>query len=121
MSEDRSQFLWGVLSLNGRCGHCNMVVDNYNPNHRVTSLMRGGKGVECVFRGDIDPKDGGPLLGSVHCFYGCEHVVRDRNPFEAHRHMEDHYEVAHRSELEDDLATGGVVENPEQFTVGNTQ
>lgn len=34
---------------------------------------------------------------TVHCFYQrwCQHVVRDTDPAQASRLMEDHYEIAH--------------------------
>lgn len=48
-------------TLWGHCGFCGIEVDNYDANHRVTSVMRGGKGVECVLRGDITPSDARPL------------------------------------------------------------
>lgn len=40
-------------SLYGRCGTCHRRVDNHDPAHRVSSIMRGGRGVECAERGDI--------------------------------------------------------------------
>lgn len=48
-------------SLAGRCGHCGILVDNHDPNHRVSSIMRGGRGVECVLRGDIRIDQAQPL------------------------------------------------------------
>lgn len=48
-------------SFYGRCGHCRLRVDNFDANHRVTSIMRGGRGVDCVLRGDIEPWEAGPL------------------------------------------------------------
>lgn len=48
-------------SLYGLCGHCQVRVDNYDPNHRVTPILQGGRGVECVLRGDIPARQGGPL------------------------------------------------------------
>lgn len=48
-------------SLHGSCSHCGMTVDNHEPNHRVTPILRGGRGVECVLRGDIHPMDAMPL------------------------------------------------------------
>lgn len=41
-------------SLNGSCSHCQRNVDNHDEAHRVSSILRGGKGVECAIRGDID-------------------------------------------------------------------
>lgn len=49
------------VSLHGRCGHCQRRVDNHDELHRVSEIMRGGYGVECVLRGDIDPVDAQPL------------------------------------------------------------
>lgn len=49
------------VSLYGRCGHCKRVVDNLDENHRVTAIVRGGRGVECVLRGDIEAVQAGPL------------------------------------------------------------
>lgn len=67
---DVERFLWrgptgdGDLEpLRGLCGHCNAMVDSLDPNHRVTSIVDGGAGVQCVLRGDIPPADGGPLIG----------------------------------------------------------
>jgi hypothetical protein len=38
----------------------------------------------------------------VHCFFGpCEFVVTEPTPALAHGHMEAHYEMAHRGDLED--------------------
>lgn len=51
----------GGKSLYGSCSHCRRTVDNHDDNHRVTSIMRGGRGVECVLRGDILPHDAKPL------------------------------------------------------------
>lgn len=48
-------------SLWGRCGHCQRRVDNHDELHRVSEIMRGGLGVECVLRGDIEPRDAMPL------------------------------------------------------------
>ena len=48
-------------SLWGRCGWCERNVDNHDELHRVTSIIRGGRGVECVLRGDIKPHDAQPL------------------------------------------------------------
>lgn len=48
-------------SLYGSCSHCQRRVDNRDDLHRVTSIMRGGRGVECVLRGDIEAHEGGPL------------------------------------------------------------
>lgn len=48
-------------SLYGRCGYCGVTVDNYDPNHRVTPILRGGRGVECVLRGGITRRDAAPL------------------------------------------------------------
>lgn len=55
------QFMWQGVPMRGLCGHCGVQVDSTDPNHRVTSIVRGGRGVECVLRGDIPPEDGGPL------------------------------------------------------------
>lgn len=46
--------------LHGMCGHCQREVNNYDPCHRVSAILRGGKGVECVLRGDIESHEGGP-------------------------------------------------------------
>lgn len=48
-------------SLFGLCGHCQIMVDNHDPNHRVSALLRGGRGVECVLRGDIHVSEAAPL------------------------------------------------------------
>lgn len=48
-------------SLYGSCSHCQRTVDNYDDLHRVTPIMRGGRGVECVLRGDIAPHEAAPL------------------------------------------------------------
>ena len=40
-------------SLYGRCSTCHRTVDNHDSAHRVSSIMRGGRGVECAERGDI--------------------------------------------------------------------
>jgi len=61
MDTDLDQYLYGDGSLEGRCGHCQRRVDNYDDLHRVTSIMRGGKGVECALRGDILPHEAAPL------------------------------------------------------------
>ena len=55
----------GNISLWGLCGFCQRNVDNYDVYHRVSGISRGGKGVECVLRGDIQPIEGGPLLEST--------------------------------------------------------
>ncbi len=47
--------------MRGKCGHCGVHVDNYDANHLVTPILRGGRGVECVLRGDIPPAKAGPL------------------------------------------------------------
>lgn len=54
------EYHWNGALLRGLCGHCQIHVDSTDPNHRVTSIVRGGRGVECVLRGDIDPSEGGP-------------------------------------------------------------
>lgn len=48
-------------SLYGRCGHCSINVDNHDPNHRVSAILRGGRGVECVLRGDIEADQAQPM------------------------------------------------------------
>ena len=48
-------------SLYGVCSYCQRNVDNYDPLHRVTRILRGGRGVECVQRGDIEPHEAQPL------------------------------------------------------------
>ncbi len=53
--DDHGKSLWGT------CGHCQRRVDNYDDLHRVTPIMRGGRGVECVLRGDITPDLAKPL------------------------------------------------------------
>jgi len=40
-------------SLYGRCSTCHRTVDNHDSAHRVSSIIRGGRGVECAERGDI--------------------------------------------------------------------
>lgn len=37
---------------------------------------------------------------TVHCFFGCAHVVTAADPNEAHDRMEDHYDGAHRADLD---------------------
>lgn len=49
------------FSLYGSCSHCQRMVDNHDEYHRVTPIMRGGRGVECVLRGDIRHGDAAPL------------------------------------------------------------
>lgn len=67
MSADVGQFVWTAPGttvpepLRGLCGYCGVSVDSRDPNHRVTSIVRGGRGVECVLRGDISADQGGPL------------------------------------------------------------
>lgn len=59
---DRSLFVDDAgVSLDGRCGHCHRPVDNHDELHRVSSIIRGGRGVECVLRGDIGHADAMPL------------------------------------------------------------
>lgn len=58
---DRELMLWEGKPLAGCCGHCRRLVDSSDPDHRVTAIMRGGHGVECVLRGDIEPEEGGLL------------------------------------------------------------
>lgn len=48
-------------SLYGQCGACDRLVTNHDPGHRVSAIMRGGRGVECVQRGDITPAEAMPL------------------------------------------------------------
>lgn len=60
---ERDDFLWNGAPLKGRCGHCNRSVDSTDPNHRVTSIVVGGRGVECVLAGEIPPEEGGRLDG----------------------------------------------------------
>jgi hypothetical protein len=38
--------------LEGVCGHCGRTVSNADPVHRVTPILKGGRGVECKRRGD---------------------------------------------------------------------
>ena len=52
-------------TLHGMCGFCQRRVDNFDVHHRVSAISRGGKGVECVLRMDIQPIEGGPLLEST--------------------------------------------------------
>lgn len=64
------QFMWdqpgvGHVPLRGLCGYCGVNVDSTDPNHRVTSIMHGGRGVECVLRGDIPAHLGGPLRAAT--------------------------------------------------------
>ena len=47
------EFMWQGESYYGSCSHCQRRVDNYDEAHRVTSIVQGGRGVECVLRGDI--------------------------------------------------------------------
>jgi hypothetical protein len=48
-------------SAYGTCGYCEMRVDNFTPNHRVSFILKGGRGVECVLRGDIEISEAQPL------------------------------------------------------------
>lgn len=48
-------------SLYGSCSRCQRSVDNHDPLHRVTPILRGGRGVECVLRGDITHAEAMPL------------------------------------------------------------
>ena len=59
-----AEFFWNGEPLRGLCGHCGVEVDSTDPNHRVTSIVRGGRGVECVLRADIHASQGGPLCRS---------------------------------------------------------
>jgi hypothetical protein len=40
--------------LGGVCGHCQRQVNNADHDgiHRVTPILKGGRGVECKLRGD---------------------------------------------------------------------
>lgn len=40
--------------LDGRCGDCQREVTNEDPDHRVTPILKGGRGVECKLRGDYE-------------------------------------------------------------------
>lgn len=63
---DRSLFVDDEdRSLYGSCSHCHRRVDNYDEMHRVSAILRGGKGVECVLRGDIAASQGAPLLTAL--------------------------------------------------------
>jgi hypothetical protein len=53
-------YRWNGELQRGLCGHCQVMVDSADPNHRVTSIVDGGRGVECVVRGDISSAEGGP-------------------------------------------------------------
>lgn len=48
-------------SLYGSCSHCRRRVDNHDVSHRVTAIIRGGRGVECTWRGDIPAALAQPL------------------------------------------------------------
>jgi hypothetical protein len=48
-------------SLYGSCSHCARRVDNHDEHHRVSAIMQGGRGVECVLRGDIASQQAMPL------------------------------------------------------------
>lgn len=48
-------------SLYGQCGNCQRLVNNHDPMHRVSGILAGGRGVECVLRGDIEPHEAMPL------------------------------------------------------------
>jgi hypothetical protein len=61
-------------SLSGSCSHCRRLVDNHDENHRVSAIMLGGRGVECVVRCDIHPSKAMPLGR-----YGGGDVVRTCN------------------------------------------
>lgn len=62
IAEDPDTFLiWDGASNWGSCSHCRRTVDNHDDSHRVTSIMAGGRGVECVARGDIQPHEAAPL------------------------------------------------------------
>jgi hypothetical protein len=41
---------------------------------------------------------------TVHCFFDCPTVVRDPDPNEAHRLMEEHYATVHRADIDNALA-----------------
>ncbi len=60
---DRSLLVYddADVSLSGRCSHCQRSVDNHDELHRVSSIARGGRGVECVLRGDIEFHEARPL------------------------------------------------------------
>ena len=59
--DTKDDLLFDGVSLYGTCSRCMRRVDNYDPNHRVTSIVRGGRGVECVLRGDITAEEAWPL------------------------------------------------------------
>lgn len=48
-------------SLYGTCSHCQRVVDNHDDLHRVSGILDGGFGVECVLRGDIEGHEARPM------------------------------------------------------------
>ena len=64
MTSTSAEFFWNGEPLRGLCGHCGIEVDSLDPNHRVTSIVRGGRGIECVLRGDIHSSQAGPLCRS---------------------------------------------------------
>lgn len=51
----------GDVPLRGSCGYCHRMVDSTNPSHRVSAILMGGRGVECVLRGDLPAHLAGPL------------------------------------------------------------
>ena len=58
---EREDFFYDGKPMRGLCGYCGVDVDTFEKYHRVTSVVRGGRGVECVHRGDIEPSEGGPM------------------------------------------------------------
>lgn len=66
------------LSLYGSCSHCQRRVDNHDELHRVTSIIRGGYGVECVLRGDIRHSEAMPLGHRLAAPSTSEGDSRDR-------------------------------------------
>lgn len=61
IADDPTWIMWQGSSMSGWCGHCGSTVDNFDPYHRVTPVFSGGRGVECVSRGDITPSLAAPL------------------------------------------------------------
>jgi hypothetical protein len=50
-----------LVEMRWLCGFCQCQVDNRDPGHLVTPILQGGRGVECVLRGDLDWAEAGPL------------------------------------------------------------
>jgi hypothetical protein len=62
---------------------------------------RGGyAGVECTCTCHTEPEpEPEPVVVTVHCFFGCPHVVQQPTPEAAHAVMELHYFDSHRPQI----------------------